>query len=148
MNITYNEFTVLTTIEKEKTKLSQRKISELTNLSLGTINKIITDLYNNKAIDEENKITETGLKLLEPYRVKRAIFLAAGFGSRMVPITLNTPKPLVLVHGKRLIDTLLEACIEAEIEEIIIDTGYLSEQFEILQKKYPNIKFIKNDIYN
>ena len=148
MNITYNEFTVLTTIEKEKTKLFQRKISELTNLSLGTINKTITDLYNNKAIDEENKITQTGLKLLEPYRVKRAIFLAAGFGSRMVPITLNTPKPLVLVHGKRLIDTLLEACIEAEIEDIVIVTGYLSEQFEVLTKKYPQIKFVKNEIYN
>lgn len=148
MNITYKEFEVLTTIEKEKNKLSQRKISELTNLSLGTINKIITDLYNNKLIDDENTITEQGLKALEPYRVKRAIFLAAGFGSRLVPITLNTPKPLVLVKGKKIIETLLDACVEAEIEEIIIVTGYLSEQFEILLKKYPNIKFIKNDIYN
>ena len=60
----------------------------------------------------------------------------------MVPITLNTPKPLVLVHGKRLIDTLLEACIEAEIEDIVIVTGYLAEQFEILTKKYPQIKLI------
>ena len=148
MNLTYKEFEVLTTIEKEKNKLSQRKISELTNLSLGTVNKIITDLYNNKAIDEDNKITEIGINLLKPYRVKRAIFLAAGFGSRLVPITLNTPKPLVLVHGKKLIETLLDACMDAEIEEIIIVTGYLSEQFEILLKKYPNIKFIKNDIYN
>lgn len=148
MKLTYKEFEVLTTIEKEKNKLSQRKISELTNLSLGTVNKIITDLYNNKAIDEENKITDIGINLLEPYRVKRAIFLAAGFGSRLVPITLNTPKPLVLVHGKKIIETLLDACVTAEIEEIIIVTGYLSDQFEILLKKYPNLKFIKNDIYN
>lgn len=148
MNITYKEFEVLTTIEREKNKLSQRKISELTNMSLGSINKIITDLCNNKLIDEENKITKKGLNALEPYRVKRAIFLAAGFGSRLVPITLNTPKPLVLVKGKKIIETLLDACIEAEIEEIIIVTGYLSEQFEVLLKKYPNIKFIKNDIYN
>ena len=148
MKLTYKEFEVLTTIEKEKNKLSQRKISELTNLSLGTVKKIITDLYNNKAIDEENKITDIGINLLEPYRVKRAIFLAAGFGSRLVPITLNTPKPLVLVHGKKIIETLLDACVTAEIEEIIIVTGYLSDQFEILLKKYPNLKFIKNDIYN
>ena len=134
MNLTYKEFEVLTTIEKEKTKLSQRKISQLTKLSLGTINKIITDLYNNKAITEDNLITEYGLKLLEPYRVKRAIFLAAGFGSRMVPITLNTPKPLVLVNGKKLIETLLDACVKAEIDEIIIVTGYLSDQFDILLK--------------
>lgn len=148
MELTYKEFEVLTTIEKEKEKLSQRKISELTNLSLGTVNKIITDLLMEGLINEDNMITDKGLEKLSPYRVRRAIFLAAGFGSRLVPITLNTPKPLVLVKGKRMIETLLDACVKAEIEEIIVVTGYLSEQFEVLLKKYPNIKFVKNDIYN
>ena len=148
VKLTYNEFLVLTTIEKEKDKLSQRRLSELTKLSLGTINKIVTDLLKNNLITSENVLTENGLKELEPYRVKRAIFLAAGFGSRLVPITLNTPKPLVLVNGKKIIETLLDACREAEIEEIIIVTGYLSDQFEILLKKYPNIKFIVNKKYN
>ena len=148
MKLTYKEFEILTRIEKEKEKLSQRKLSELTGLSLGTVNKIITDLLKSNLITLDNKITNDGLKVLEPYRVKRAIFLAAGFGSRLVPITLNTPKPLVLVKGKKIIETLLDACVKAEIEEIIIVTGYLSEQFEILLKKYPNIKFVKNDIYN
>ena len=148
MKLTYNEFLVLTTIEKEKDKLSQRRLSELTKLSLGTINKIVSDLLKNNLITSENVLTESGLKELEPYRVKRAIFLAAGFGSRLVPITLNTPKPLVLVNGKKIIETLLDACREAEIEEIIIVTGYLSDQFEILLKKYPNIKFIVNKKYN
>lgn len=148
MQITYNEFLVLTTIEKEKEKLSQRKLSELTTLSLGTINKIISDFLKNKYINEDNTITDLGLEILEPYRVKRAIFLAAGFGSRLVPITLNTPKPLVLVNGKRIIETMLDACVNAGIPEIIIVTGYLNEQFEILLKKYPNIKFIVNHKYN
>lgn len=148
MQITYNEFLVLTTIEKEKEKLSQRKLSELTKLSLGTINKIISDFLKNKYINEDNTITDLGLEILEPYRVKRAIFLAAGFGSRLVPITLNTPKPLVLVNGKRIIETMLDACVNAGIPEIIIVTGYLNEQFEILLKKYPNIKFIVNHKYN
>lgn len=148
MKITYNEFLVLTAIEKEKEKLSQRRLSELTKLSLGTINKIIADFIKNKYIDEDNKITELGLEVLSPYRVKRAIFLAAGFGSRLVPITLNTPKPLVLVNGKKIIETLLDACVKAEIEEIIIVTGYLYEQFEVLLKKYPQIKFIVNKKYN
>lgn len=148
MKLTYNEFLVLTTIEKEKEKISQRRLSELTKLSLGTINKIVSDLLKNNYITEDNMITDLGLKVLEPYRVKRAIFLAAGFGSRLVPITLNTPKPLVLVNGKKIIETLLDACVEAEIPEIIIVTGYLNEQFEILLKKYPNIKFIINKKYN
>ena len=148
MKFTYNEFEILTIIEREKIKLSQRDISKLSKLSLGTVNKIISTLFEKELIDEDNIITNKGLKELEPYRVKRAIFLAAGFGSRLVPITLNTPKPLVLVNGKKIIETLLDACINAEIEEIIIVTGYLSEQFEILLKKYPNIKFVKNELYN
>lgn len=85
---------------------------------------------------------------LEPYKVKRAIFMAAGFGSRMVPITINTPKPLVRVNGVRLIDTLIDACLKAGIEEIIIVRGYLKEQFDQLLYKYPMIKFVDNDIYN
>lgn len=148
MKLTYNQFEILTTIEREKTKLSQRNLADLSKLSLGTVNKIISELLNEKLIDSENNITKKGLKELEPYRVKRAIFLAAGFGSRMVPITLNTPKPLVLVKGKRIIETLLDAVVKAEIPEIIIVTGYLGEQFEVLLKKYPNIKLIENKLYN
>lgn len=148
MKLAYNEFEILTIIEKEKKKLSQREIAKLSNLSLGTINKVVSELLNKKLIDGDYLITKKGLKELEPFRVKRAIFLAAGFGSRLVPITLNTPKPLVLVNGKKIIETLLDAVVKAEIPEIIIVTGYLNEQFEILLKKYPNIKFIYNSKYN
>lgn len=148
MQLTINQFEVLTTIEGNEKKLSQRDISKETKLSLGTINKVISELLENKLIDKENAITQNGLKVLEPYRVKRAIFLAAGFGSRLVPITLNTPKPMVLVNGKRIIETLLDAVVKAGIEEIYIVTGYLSEQFEILKKKYPQIKFVENNMYN
>ncbi len=97
---------------------------------------------------ENGAITEAGGRALEPYRVRRAVFIAAGFGSRMVPITLNTPKPLVRVHGKRIIDTLLDAVVEAEIPEIVIVRGYLGEQFDQLVKKYPNIRFVENPLYN
>lgn len=148
MQLTINQFEVLTTIERNQKKLSQRDIAKETKLSLGTINKAISELLDNKLIDKENSITRSGLEVLEPYRVKKAIFLAAGFGSRLVPITLNTPKPMVLVNGKRIIETLLDAVVKAEIEEIYIVTGYLSEQFEILKKKYPQIKFVENNMYN
>lgn len=95
-----------------------------------------------------NKITEAGLEALEPYRVKRAIFIAAGFGSRLVPITINTPKPLVKVNGRRIIDGLLDACVQAGIDEIYIVRGYLSENFDILKYKYPNVKFIENPMFS
>lgn len=148
MNITQNEFEVLVCLERENKELSQRIISKETNLSLGTINKTIASLLEKSLINKDNLITKKGISALEPYRVKRAIFLAAGFGSRLVPITLNTPKPLVRVNGVRMIETQLEAVKKAEILEIIIVTGYLSEQFEVLKKKYPNITLIENKKYN
>ena len=85
---------------------------------------------------------------MEPYRAKRAVFIAAGFGSRMVPITFNTPKPLVRVHGIRIIDRLIDACLDAGIDEIYIVRGYLAEQFDQLLYKYPMIKFLENPVYN
>ena len=85
---------------------------------------------------------------LEAYRVKRAVFLAAGSGSRLAPITLNPPKPLVRVHGKRIIDTLLDACLAAGIGELYIIRGYLAEQFDQLLCQYPMIRFLENPVYN
>ncbi len=96
----------------------------------------------------DGKITNAGLDALEPYRAKRAVFIAAGFGSRMVPITLNTPKPLVRVFGVRIIDRLIDACLAAGINDIYIVRGYLSEQFDQLLYKYPMIKFLENPLYN
>lgn len=147
-----NQFEVLVYIEsKQNEKISQREISSNINISLGTVNKIMSELMQVGLIVQKDQfihITTKGYDILKPYKVKRAIFLAAGFGSRLVPITLNTPKPLVLVKGKRIIETLLDAVVAADIEEIIIVTGYLNEQFEVLKKKYPNIKLIINDMYN
>ncbi|MCQ2385950.1 MAG: phosphocholine cytidylyltransferase family protein, partial [Clostridia bacterium] len=97
---------------------------------------------------DKGTVTPEGVAVLEPYRVKRAIFIAAGFGSRLVPVTLNTPKPLVRVNGKRIIDTLLDACLDAGIDEIYIVRGYLAEQFDQLLYKYPMIKFLENPSYN
>lgn len=149
MELTKKQFDVLVALEEnKKEKYSQRDIAEDTGYSVGLVNKTINELIQDKLIDSNSKITDKGLKSLEPYKVKRAIFIAAGFGSRLVPITLNTPKPLIKVHGKKMIETLLDAVVEAGIPEIIIVRGYLGEQFDILLKKYPNIKFVENPLYN
>lgn len=146
MKLSKSQFSVLDAIiENKNVKLTQREIADLTNLSLGTINKTLKSI---EPFLNDNSINEEGLRVMEQYRVKRAVFLVAGFGSRLVPITLNTPKPLVRVKGKKIIETLLEACDQAGIEEIIMVTGYLEENFQILLNKWPNIKFIYNDIYN
>lgn len=142
------EFSLLTYIEaNQNEKLTQKELAEILNFSVGTVNKLWNELEE-KGFIESKQITKKGLAALEPYRVKRAIFIAAGFGSRLVPITLNTPKPLVRVKGVRIIDTLLDAVIAAGIEEIIIVRGYLAEQFDQLKYKYPMVKFVENPLYN
>lgn len=140
-------FNVLTYFEKSKTRKSQREIAEGCGMSVGSVNRVVAELTSQGYIDE-NGVTEKGIEALEPYRVKRAIFIAAGFGSRLVPITLNTPKPLVRVNGKRMIDTLLDAVLAVGIEEIYIVRGYLGEQFDQLLYQYPMIRFIDNPRYN
>lgn len=141
------QFVVLTTLEQNKIALSQRDLEDATGISLSTINRLMKELESEGYVSK-GMITAEGIEALEPYRVKRAIFIAAGFGSRMVPVTLNTPKPLIRVNGKRIIDTLIDACLENGITEIYIVRGYLAEQFDQLLYKYPMIKFLENPSYN
>lgn len=153
MNINKNQFELLAYIEKNGgRKLPQRTIAENLGCSVGTANKLLAELREFGLVSlgnsESIQITKLGMEALEPYRVRRVVIIAAGFGSRMVPITLNTPKPLVRVKGRQIIDTLLDAIEQAGIEEIVIIRGYLGEQFEILKTKYPNIRFMDNPLFN
>ncbi len=141
------QFDILAALIDETEPLRQRQIEKKTGYSLGTINRVMKSL-NEAGMIKDGLITDAGIAALEPHRVKRAVFIAAGFGSRLVPITLNTPKPLVRVHGKRIIDTLIDACLEAGINEIYIVRGYLAEQFDQLLYKYPMIRFLENPGYN
>ena len=147
MKLTRKQFDVLETLALAKDRLRQRDIEKITHYSLGTVNRVVKELMESGLV-EDGKITISGLNALEPYRAKRAIFIAAGFGSRLVPITFNTPKPLVRVHGIRIIDRLIDACLEAGINEIYIVRGYLSELFDQLLYKYPMVKFLENPVYN
>lgn len=141
------DFDVLVLLEQATEPLTQRKIANELGCSLGSINRIVKS-FTDEGLMKDGYITPAGVEALEPYRVKRAVFLAAGFGSRMVPLTFNTPKPLVRVHGTRMIDTLLDAVVAAGIPEIIVVRGYLGEQFDQLLYKYPMIKFMENPMYN
>ena len=147
MSLTRKQFDVLEKMAIQTDSYTQRDLERLTGHSLGTINRVIKEL-NDLGYVSNGAITDAGMNALEPYRAKRAVFIAAGFGSRLVPITFNTPKPLVRVKGTRIIDHLLDACLEAGIEEIYIVRGYLAEQFDQLLYKYPTIKFLENPVYN
>ena len=144
--LTKKQFNVLEAMVEEDAP-SQRKLAQKVDMSVGTVNKVLNELTEAGLI-QDNKITVLGKQALEPYKVKRAVIVAAGFGSRLVPITLNTPKPLIRVNGVRIIDRLIDALLQAEIEEIYIVRGYLSTQFDDLLYKYPFLKFIENPDYN
>jgi len=149
MKINRNHFEVLSFLDrnKEEEELTQISIAQNTRISSGTVKKVLLYLNDNGLI-KKNKLTQKAYKVLEPYKVIRAIFIAAGLGSRMIPITLNTPKPLIRIKGVRIIDTLLDALYAVGIKDIIIVRGYLGEQFDQLKYKYPSIKFIENPLYN
>lgn len=81
------------------------------------------------------------------YKVDNAIILAAGFGSRFVPITFDTPKGLVNVLGEPMIERQIRQLHEAGITDITIVVGYLKEKFEYLTDKY-GVNLIYNPEYS
>lgn len=146
------EFELLTYLEKSgKNEYSMRHLVDHLNISGTAISACIDKLTGYGAIrrsGDEMAITEMGLDMLEPYRVKKAVILAAGFGSRMMPATADRPKPMVLVNGIRIIDTLLDALVAVGIRDITLVRGYCKERFDDLHEKYPFLKLVDNDIYN
>ncbi|CAM2801207.1 sugar phosphate nucleotidyltransferase [Helicobacter burdigaliensis] len=72
-----------------------------------------------------------------------ALILAAGFGSRLMPLTKDNPKCMVEFRGKRIIDYEIEALKQAGIANIAVVGGYL---FDVL-KEYVKNKYNINKIY-
>ncbi|MDR2767265.1 MAG: NTP transferase domain-containing protein [Treponema sp.] len=82
------------------------------------------------------------------YKVNNAIILAAGYGSRFIPITFDLPKGLVPVKGVPMIERQIRQLKEAGIHEIIIVVGYKKERFRYLKDRYDGIKFVYNRDYH
>ena len=110
----------------------------------------LTRTHFNELVEKQAKgeATLDELALLEPYRAKRAVLLASGFGSRMLPITINTPKPLVRVRGRRIIETIIDALLAIGVTDIVIVRGYLADEFDVLLKKYPMVRFVTNQQFD
>lgn len=80
-------------------------------------------------------------------RLKRAVIMAAGTGTRMMPVTCDVPKPLIKVNGLRMIDGLIAALHKNNITEIYVVAGYKKEQFHHLEKQHKNLTVIENPFY-
>ena len=130
---------------------SLRTLSDTLTISGGEISRCLEHLAREKWITRDGdtlSVTRAGLDALEPYRVNRAVILAAGFGSRMLPATADRPKPLVTVNGVRILDTLLDALTAVGIRDITVVRGYKKECFDVLLEKYPFLTLADNDIYD
>jgi len=131
---------------------TQRELAAATKLSLGLVNSTLKESLEAGLIEyNQNKrgnisITKKGQKQLDVYKVKNAIILAAGFGSRFVPLTYEKPKGLLKVYGQPMIERQIEQLIEKGINEIIIVVGYKKESFDYLIDKY-GVKLIYNPEY-
>ena len=63
-------------------------------------------------------------------RIKTAMVLAAGIGSRMRPLTDTLPKALVEVGGKPLVDHVLDRLHEAGVERAVVNVHHFADQME------------------
>ena len=123
----------------EQPAQSQRDLAKKLSLSLGTINTTMAKALDLGYITKEDygyPLTQKGLNFLENYRVDAALFLAAGFGSRFVPLTYETPKGLLKVFGERMIERQIQQLHAVGITDITIAVGYLKEKFEYLIDAY------------
>lgn len=152
MNITRYQFEILSFVEKKgKFEYTQRMLSDTLCVSGNQIKADLDVLTENGLLSDNCgvlEITERGLEALEPFRVKNAVILAAGFGNRMMPATADRPKPMATVNGERIIDTLLDALVAVGIKDITIIRGYKKERFDELLDKYPFLTLVDNDIYD
>ena len=72
-------------------------------------------------------------------KINTALILCAGFGKRLNPITIQTPKPLLIIKDLTLLDHCINLIVKLEVKKILINSFYLKEQIN---------EFVKNQNYN
>ncbi len=75
-------------------------------------------------------------------RINTALILCAGFGKRLNPITLNTPKPLLEIKDVSMLERCINLIEKLGIKKILINTFYLKDQFSL----FLNSKNFNSDI--
>jgi len=73
--------------------------------------------------------------------IKKAMILAAGFGKRLNPLTLNCPKPLLKIGNETLLSNTINFLEQYKVEEVVINVHYLADQIiQYVNKKKFNLK--------
>lgn len=136
----------------ENPGVTQRELALALDVSLGTANNLVKECMETGLISAGSGscsyvLLPSGRELLEQHKVDGAVIIAAGFGSRFVPLTFETPKGLLEVFGERMIERQIRQLHEVGITDITIVVGYLKEKFEYLIDKY-QVKLLYNPEYS
>ena len=125
---------------------NQRALSEACGHSLGIVNKALRNLISQGYIDDHMQLTTKAVEEFERKKPQNAVILAAGFGMRMVPINMSTPKALIEIAGERLIDRLITQLHAVGITDITVVVGFMKDSFEYLIDEY-GVKLVYNKNY-
>ena len=80
-----------------------------------------------------------------PFTPKTAMVFAAGLGTRMRPLTLTTPKPMIEVAGRPLIDHMLDRLVEAGVQRAVVNVHWLADRIEDHVRRRRDIDVIVSD---
>lgn len=139
------EADILRTIIDERAA-NQRTLAELSGHSLGVVNRSVRVLTEAGYLSAELQPTEKALSACRSRSPQNAVILAAGFGMRMVPINLTTPKALLEVRGEPLIERQIRQLHEVGITDVTVVVGFLKERFDYLIDKY-GVEIVVNPAY-
>lgn len=79
------------------------------------------------------------------WRPEAAMVLAGGFGKRMMPLTKDIPKPMVVLKGRTLIDHVLDRIAAAGVERAVVNVHYQADKLEAHVKKRERPKIVISD---
>lgn len=139
------EADILRTIFREPF-INQRILSEVSGHSLGVVNRSLKALIKDGYLNDAIKPTERARYEYNTRIPKNAIILAAGFGMRMVPINLTTPKAMLEVNNEPLVERIIKQLHEIGVKDITIVVGFMKESFEYLIDEY-EVELVVNPDY-
>ena len=116
--------------------INQRILSETSGHSVGVVNRSLKQLMKDGYLDEQAHLTQKAREEVKEKAPRNAIILAAGFGMRMVPINLSTPKALLEVNGEHLIDRIITQLHAVGVKDITVVVGFMKDHFEYLIDEY------------
>ncbi len=137
------ELDILKELSKQS-YIDQVILAEISDYSLEQVEDSLDQLIKKGFIHDDHTLTDLGIKELENKHPKNAIILAAGLGTRMIPINTSVPKGLLKVHGDILIERIIHQLHQVQIKKIYIVVGFMAEKFEYLKDKY-QVDLIYND---